>query len=298
MSNWKKRPARTPRRAAGIRAQEVHSGSKAWWAARWIRALEELRIGPRLGRGRCYAESGQVTELLIDGTHVEATVVGSRPEPYRATLDFTAPRGEAREAIIADLLENPVISARLLAGEMPAETEMLFARRSAALFPEGGFRLSADGRKIYDVVTGCSCPDYANPCKHAAAALWLLGGEIARRPAALLALRGIDLREMLGEEADGPAAEPAAPDAEEPLSAPDFPAAPDCGGRSPMPLLKRLGPIPFWRGTSKCADELARIYAKVRPAAIAAASGESVDLRLETEKTVVKGAGLTLKIPL
>lgn len=26
------------------------------------------------------------------------------------------------------------------------------------------------------------------------------------------------------------------------------------------PILKRLGPVPFWRGSQKCLDELERIY--------------------------------------
>jgi len=26
------------------------------------------------------------------------------------------------------------------------------------------------------------------------------------------------------------------------------------------PVLKRLGPVPFWRGEKKCLDELQRIY--------------------------------------
>jgi len=33
------------------------------------------------------------------------------------------------------------------------------------------------------------------------------------------------------------------------------------------PVLKRLGPVPFWRGTGKCLDELQRIYKKAAEAA-------------------------------
>ena len=32
-------------------------------------------------------------------------------------------------------------------------------------------------------------------------------------------------------------------------------------------VLRRLGPVPFWRGTSKCLDELQRIYRKAAAAA-------------------------------
>lgn len=34
------------------------------------------------------------------------------------------------------------------------------------------------------------------------------------------------------------------------------------------PVLKRLGPVPFWRGEKKCLAELNRIYAKAKAAAI------------------------------
>lgn len=28
------------------------------------------------------------------------------------------------------------------------------------------------------------------------------------------------------------------------------------------PILRRLGPVPFWRGSTKCLDELQRIYTR------------------------------------
>ena len=33
------------------------------------------------------------------------------------------------------------------------------------------------------------------------------------------------------------------------------------------PVLKRLGPVPFWRGEKKCLAKLNRIYKKAREAA-------------------------------
>ena len=50
------------------------------------------------------------------------------------------------------------------------------------------------------MTTKCSCPDYANPCKHAAAALLILGEEIARRPMTLLELRGILMEDLCDED--------------------------------------------------------------------------------------------------
>ena len=39
------------------------------------------------------------------------------------------------------------------------------------------------------------------------------------------------------------------------------------------PVLKRLGPVPFWRGQGKCLEELERIYRKAVAAAREAAAG-------------------------
>lgn len=38
-------------------------------------------------------------------------------------------------------------------------------------------------------------------------------------------------------------------------------------------VLRRLGPVPFWRGTSKCLDELQRLYRRAGEAAAARLNG-------------------------
>lgn len=183
----KKYPVRIPRYAAGIRAQESRSGgARTWWARRWLEVLERMGLGARLGRGKHYAVSGQVTGMRIEGPHVEAQVVGTRPDPYRVTIDFRVPEGAAREAIVARIKGEPMIAARLIADDMPTEVEQAFRDCGLDFFPGGKL---APG--VYDMTTACSCPDYANPCKHVSAVLLILGEEIARRPMTLLELRGI-----------------------------------------------------------------------------------------------------------
>ena len=189
-------PVRIPRYAAGIRAQESRTGSgRSWWAKEWAARLESMGLKGRLGRGKNYAVSGQVTTMEIDGNTVRATVVGTRAEPYRVTIGFRTPTGAARARIVAALRDEPMLVARILADDLPGEVELLFRAEGYDLFPGGKL---APGK--YDMTTACSCPDYANPCKHTAAALLILGEEIARRPATLLELRGLDMEELYDED--------------------------------------------------------------------------------------------------
>jgi uncharacterized Zn finger protein len=188
----KKYPVRIPRFAAGIRAQETRGGSgRSWWAKRWQSVLESMGLGARLGRGRNYAASGQVTALRLEGPLVVASVVGTRPQPYEVIISFRTPDDAAHARLAARLRAEPMLAARLLADDLPTEIESFFREEGCHLFPGG--RL-APGR--YDMTTRCSCPDYANPCKHSSAVLMLLGEEIARRPVTLLELRGFSLEDL------------------------------------------------------------------------------------------------------
>ena len=196
MSRKKSYPVRIPRFAAGIRAQESRTGAgRSWWAKEWMRRLEAMGLKGRLGRGRNYAVSGQVVAMTIEANRVISKVQGTRPDPYESTLVFRAPTGAARARIVRALRSEPMLVARLLADDLPTEVEGLFRAEGFDLFPGGKL-----GPGKYDMTTACSCPDYANPCKHTASALLILGEEVARRPATLLALRGIGLEDLCDED--------------------------------------------------------------------------------------------------
>ncbi|MBO7721036.1 MAG: SWIM zinc finger family protein [Kiritimatiellae bacterium] len=188
-------PVRIPLYAAGIRAQESRAGGgRSWWSREWMRRLEGMGLKGRLGRGRNYAASGQVLSMTVENVRVTAKVQGARREPYGVTMVFRAPEGEARSRITGAIRGEPMLAARLLADDLPLEVEAVFRAEGFDLFPGGKL-----GPGRYDMTVACSCPDYANPCKHAAAALLILGEEIARRPATLLELRGVAMEELYDE---------------------------------------------------------------------------------------------------
>lgn len=193
MSKKKRYPPRFPRYASGIRLQGARQEkADSWWARRWMESVVEKDIGGREGRGKAYAMSGQVTALEIEGNVVKARVAGLREKPYEVVIRFRMPEGSSRDRILRRLKTKPGICARLANGDMPLETAEIFRHEKMDLFPGG--KLAED---VYDVTTSCSCPDWANPCKHSFAVLALLGEEIAIRPWRLLELRGISIEEAM-----------------------------------------------------------------------------------------------------
>jgi uncharacterized Zn finger protein len=185
---------------------------ESWWSRRFLAAVESVLIGGRLGRGRTYARQGQVIDLGIGSGLAVAQVQGSRRTPYGVQISMPAASDVRWEAIVQTLAAQAGYAARLLAGELPHEIEDVFAQAGVALFPERGSRL----------VATCNCPDWATPCKHAAAVCYLMAEAFDRDPFLLLAFRGRDraallaeLRALRGESATGggnensPASEPA-----------------------------------------------------------------------------------------
>lgn len=153
---------------------------KNWWAERWIKALERLVDAGRLRRGRAYARSGQVLSIEEEKGGIRAKVQGSRSTPYKIKIELEPLTDAQWKAVINALAERAIFTAQLLAGEMPQEIEEAFAAAGVSLFPN----------RREELATDCSCPDWANPCKHVAAAHYILGEQFDEDPFLLFRLRG------------------------------------------------------------------------------------------------------------
>jgi len=175
------KPSRPKVAKDGIKARSQRGAfAKSWWAERWIIALERLMDSGRLSRGRSYARRGQVLSIEEVKGGVKARVQGSRPKPYNISIQITPLTDKQWEKVIDTLAEQAIYSAQLLAGEMPQDIESVFEAASVSLFPA----------KRGDLTTDCSCPDYANPCKHIAAAHYILGERFDEDPFLIFRLRG------------------------------------------------------------------------------------------------------------
>jgi uncharacterized Zn finger protein len=176
---YPKAPPKKPPPKHGIRVRRTGT---TWWGQRWIEALENMssQYSNRLGRGHTYARAGRVHDLVIRQGKVTARVTGSRATPYTVTIQVASLGDATWSKAIAAMAQQAVFTAQLLASEMPKEIEAAFGAAGASLFPT----------KAEDLRTECSCPDWANPCKHVAATHYVLGEAFDNDPFLLFELRG------------------------------------------------------------------------------------------------------------
>ena len=183
MAEWWQYSESGPRRPApdGIKARSQRGDiGESWWSKRFLAALESLTDPNRVKRGRSYARSGQVMDLRVELGRVSARVQGSRPTPYAVRIQVP-PLTEGQWSRVEEAMAGQALFlAALLAGEMPRDIEEAFATAELSLFPASEEELATD----------CTCPDWANPCKHIAATFYILAEAFDTDPFLIFAWRG------------------------------------------------------------------------------------------------------------
>jgi len=168
---------------------------KTWWGQRFIEALEGFTDIGRLQRGRGYRGERRILAFAIADGIVTATVRGN-VNPYYGV--YEEPRYKTRiqlgpisakdwKKAVSYLGSNAALVSKLLMNEMPDNIDDAFADVKLHLLPRS--------RKDF-ALTDCSCPDYANPCKHIAGVYYRLAGRLDSDPFLLFELRGLS-RERL-----------------------------------------------------------------------------------------------------
>jgi uncharacterized Zn finger protein len=154
---------------------------RTWWGAAWVEALEQrARLDPnRLPRGRDYARSGAVGELALAPGEARAQVQGRKTEPYEVRIRVRRFTDEEWDRVLTAISARLGHAAALLDGELPPEIAEDAADAGLDLLPGGG-----------EIGPRCSCPDEADPCKHSAAACYLVADALDADPFVVLLLRG------------------------------------------------------------------------------------------------------------
>ena len=163
-----------------------------FWGQSWCTNLERYSdYENRLPRGRSYVRNGSVLDLQIAKGEIVAMVSGSDLYTVKVSV---VPVSEGRwKAIRRDCAGSINSLVELLQGRLAKGVMDRVCRKGDGLFP------SPDEIKL-----SCSCPDWADMCKHVAAVLYGVGARLDQKPELLFLLRGVDQNELIASAGSGP----------------------------------------------------------------------------------------------
>jgi uncharacterized Zn finger protein len=170
-----------------------------FWGKAWCDNLEAYSdYENRLPRGRTYVRNGSVIDLQITPGEVQALVQGS--DLYKIRIQIQ-PLANARwKRILAESAGKIDSLIELLQGRLSAAVMQIVTRSGQGLFPAPK-----------EISLSCSCPDWADMCKHVAAALYGVGTRLDNQPELLFLLRGVDPVELIGRASAAEAVRQVAP---------------------------------------------------------------------------------------
>ena len=159
--------------------------AKSFWGKSWCANLERYSdYENRLPRGRTYVRNGSVVDLQIAKGGVAAMVAGS--ELYKIKIAISPVTTARWKSICRDCAGTIDSLIELLQGRLAKSVMDRVCRKGDGLFPSPG-----------EIKLSCSCPDWADMCKHVAAALYGVGARLDEKPELLFVLRGVDENELI-----------------------------------------------------------------------------------------------------
>jgi uncharacterized Zn finger protein len=159
--------------------------AQSFWGQAWCENLERYSdFESRLPRGRSYVRNGSVVDLQIARGSLHALVSGS--DIYEVKIDVTVAAPSRWKAICKDCAGSVGSLVELLQGKLSKNVMERVCRESDGLFPAP-----------HEIKMSCSCPDWADMCKHVAATLYGAGTRLDAAPELLFTLRGVDRAELV-----------------------------------------------------------------------------------------------------
>jgi uncharacterized Zn finger protein len=157
----------------------------SFWGKSWCENLERYSdFASRLPRGRSYIRNGLVVDLKINRGEVAAMVSGS--ELYTVKIKVMPVKASRWQAICRDCAGSIDSLVELLQGRLAKGVMERVCSKGDGLFPAPE-----------EIKLSCSCPDWADMCKHVAAALYGVGVRLDEKPELLFVLRNVDEKDLL-----------------------------------------------------------------------------------------------------
>lgn len=163
--------------------------TRTWWGKSWNDNLESYSdYSNRIGRGRSYVRHGAVLDLKLTQGKISALVQGSAAKPYQVTIIIQSLSKDIWEAITKECAGKIESLQELIEGKFPKALSELFTAKGKGLFPAPE-----------EISLNCSCPDWANMCKHVAAVLYGVGARLDDDSSLFFVLRNVKIEDLISE---------------------------------------------------------------------------------------------------
>ena len=176
--------------------------TKTWWGEVLLDVLAMSMDEGRLKRGRAYSGPRRLLDFSISNGVAKATVRGNinpyfgvYEEPrYKVSVKLRQYTSTDWNGISEVVSGNAAFLSQLLMDEMPTAIEDAFSSSGRTLLP----------RSRDDIISKCSCPDWASPCKHVAGVYYKIASLLDRDPMLLFQLRGLEFSILRNKLAGSP----------------------------------------------------------------------------------------------
>ena len=161
--------------------------ARTFWGKAWCENLESYSdYSNRLPRGRSYVRNGSVLHLDIRRGEIEALVSGS--SLYKIKIGIKPVEKKHWDSLRKECAGSIGSLMELLAGKLSERVMGVMTSKVGGLFP-----------KPSEIELDCSCPDWAEMCKHVAAVLDGVGARLDEKPDLLFTLRHVDHTELVSQ---------------------------------------------------------------------------------------------------
>lgn len=171
---------------------ENRSITKTFWGKAWCKNLESYSdYENRLPRGRTYVRNGSVIDLKVAEGEITALVSGS--SIYKVKIVIAKVVSNKWNKIVNECAGKIDSLIELLQGKFSKAVMEIITDSERGLFPHPE-----------EIKLNCSCPDWADMCKHVAAVLYGVGARLDDRPEDLFLLRQADHVELIAKAGTTP----------------------------------------------------------------------------------------------
>ncbi|NLK62413.1 MAG: DEAD/DEAH box helicase [Fusobacteria bacterium] len=159
-----------------------------WWGKEWLNAFSNIDIQNRLTHGKSYLNNSEnIRDIVITGEGLVASVKSDKPKPYTVKIKMKNYTNDDKFKILEILNKNKNYISSMLLGKINEEFIDELKKNEIKIFP----------KNWSDIEANCDCDDWAVPCKHIVAVMYIIANKIDKNPFLIFEIHNYNIKSDL-----------------------------------------------------------------------------------------------------